>query len=28
VEKPGEGNPGGPSGQKDGAKHDEKHANK
>lgn len=28
VEKPGEGSPGGPSGQKDGAKHDERHANK
>jgi hypothetical protein len=28
VEKPGEGKLGGPSGQKDGAKHDGKHANK
>jgi hypothetical protein len=28
VEKPGEGNPGGPSGQRDGAKHDERHTNK
>ena len=28
VEKPGENRSGGPSGQKDGAKHDGKHANK
>ena len=28
VEKPGESKPGGPSGQKDGAKHDGKHTNK
>lgn len=28
VEKPGESKPGGPSGQKDGAKGDGKHANK
>jgi hypothetical protein len=28
VEKPGSGNPAGPSGQKDRAKHDGKHANK
>jgi hypothetical protein len=28
VEKPGESKPGGPSGQKDGAKGDRKHANK
>jgi hypothetical protein len=28
VEKPGTGNPGGPSGQTDEAKHDRKHANK
>jgi hypothetical protein len=28
VEKPGSGSPAGPSGQKDGAKHDGKHTNK
>jgi hypothetical protein len=28
VEKPGEAKPGGPSGQKDGARHDGKHTNK
>jgi Zn-dependent oligopeptidase len=28
VEKPGNGSPAGPSGQRDGAKHDGKHANK
>jgi hypothetical protein len=28
VEKPGDKNPAGPSGQKDGAKHDLKHTNK